>query len=264
LSPLRVLCLGDVVGRPGRRVVAELVPALRRRWGLDLVIVNAENAAGGLGIDPATALELRAAGVDILTSGDHVWQKKVIRDFLDENTSWCIRPANYADGAPGRGWTIWESPAGVKVGIINLMGRVFMNLPLDCPFKAARSLLDTHLSGCKVIICDLHAEATSEKGALVRYLGRRASLVFGTHTHVQTADEAILSEHTAFISDLGMCGSLNGVIGMDAEAAMQRLISGLPVAYKVAEGEIAIQGVLCEIDPESGRALKIERVREKA
>lgn len=262
-STLRALCLGDVVGRVGRHLLKEQLTRLRERLNADLVVVNAENAAGGLGPTPDTVREILGYGADLITLGDHTWHKKDIGAFLEDFKEKCVRPANYPIGAAGRGFTIWRGKQGVQVGILNLIGRVFTNSILDCPFRSADAHLKGELAGCKIIIVDMHAEATSEKIALARYLDGRVSLVFGTHTHVQTADEQIFPGGTAFISDLGMCGSNSGVIGMRKETAIKRFLSGLPIGYEVADqGPAILSGVLCEIDCTSGRALKIERVRE--
>lgn len=258
---LKILCLGDLVGRPARAALNRCLPELRAAQNLDLVIANAENAAGGVGIDPKTALEIRSAGVDVITLGDHAWQRREIRAFLDKNASWCLRPANYAAGAPGRGWTIAEARGGRRVGVMNLIGRVFMAATLDCPFRGAMELLQGPLADCPVRVCDFHAEATSEKVAMGRFLDGRSSLVFGTHTHVQTADERILLGGTGYITDLGMCGSDGGVIGMDTEAALSRFLTGLPNAHKVAKGHATLHGVICSVDTDTGRAHSIERLQ---
>jgi metallophosphoesterase (TIGR00282 family) len=259
---MKVICLGDVVGRPGRVGLQRLVPTLVKRYGADAVIINGENAAGGLGLDAKTADDIRASGATVVTLGDHTWQKKELKVAIESRTSWLIRPANYPPGAPGHGFVV-VTVGGQKLGVMNLLGRVFINFPLDCPFRAADALLAGPLKDCKMIVCDMHAEATSEKLAMARHLDGRVSLVFGTHTHVQTADERVLPGGTAFISDLGMCGSQDGIIGMDARVALQRFLTGLPFAYEVAAGEPVLHGVVCEMDPATGKALHIERIREQ-
>ena len=258
---IKLLCLGDCVGRPGRHAIGQSVRRIKADRKIDLVIANGENSAGGLGPDPATSRELQSYGVDVLTSGDHAFHKKPMHDFFREEGAWCIRPANFPQTAPGVGWCIVKV-AGVEVGICNVIGRVFIEAPLDCPFKAIDRLLDCELKSCKVRVVDAHAEATSEKIALGLYSDGRSSLVFGTHTHVQTADERITPNGTALITDVGMCGSQSGVIGMNRDAAIKRFIGGVPVPYEVSEGEPGIQGVIVEIDSASGKALSIERVRE--
>mgnify|MGYP000213596349 CR=1 FL=1 len=258
---LRVLCLGDVVGRPGRSALKYGVPVLRQQLKIDLVIVNGENAAGGIGIDAKTAEEIRKAEVDIITLGDHAWHKKEAAALMESSAAFLIRPANYPPQAPGRGWTIWKGGAETRVGVLNVLGRIFLNSPLDCPFRVTEALLVNELKECSIIICDIHAEATSEKAAFARYFDGRMSLIVGTHTHVPTADEVLLPGGTGFISDLGMCGSLDGVIGMDRQAAVERFLSGLPRSYEVAKGQGVLQGVVCEIDCFTGKAVRLERIR---
>lgn len=250
------------MGRPGRSLLGRMLPALRHRFAAGFVAANCENAAGGLGIERGTAEEMRSAGVDVITLGDHCWHKKDFAAYLEENAAVCLRPANYPQGSPGRGWTIWQGAEGIKIGVMNLIGRLFSNIPLDCPFRAADSLLAGPLSECRVIVCDMHAEATSEKIALARHLDGRISLLFGTHTHVQTADEQILNGGTALITDLGMCGCGDGVLGMDTAAAIGRFTQGVPPSYRIASGRSMLNGVYCEVDPRSGRAISISRIRE--
>lgn len=257
---LKVLCLGDVVGRPGRGACTQGIPRLRESLKLDFVLVNAENASGGLGLDPESALEIRRSGADVITLGDHSFQRKEIRGFLNENSSWCIRPANYPEGAPGRGWTVVKVRGELEIGVSNLLGRVFIGGPLDCPFRCIDGLLAKELNHCRIRILDMHAEATSEKIAMGRYVDGRISLQVGTHTHVRTADAQILLGGTGYITDLGMTGSADGVIGMSSDVALARLIGGLPHAYKVAEGAGVLNGVLAEIDIETGRAVSVRGI----
>lgn len=259
MQNFRILCLGDVVGRPGRHALKSVVPRLRQEFNLDCVIANGENAAGGTGIDAACADEIRSYGVDVITLGDHTWQKKEFRKYLDTNAEFCIRPANYPQAAPGRGWTTLEV-RGVKIGVMNLIGRVFMNIPLDCPFRTADELLREPLKACDLVMCDMHAEATSEKIAMGRYLDGRAHFVVGTHTHVQTADNQILKGGTAYLTDLGMCGGFEGVIGMDAQVAIDRFLTGIPFSYEVTKGDCMVCGAVAEIDLETKRAISVERV----
>ncbi len=258
---MRILCLGDVVGRPGRIALSVGLPRLIERLKPDVVVVNGENASGGVGLDPKSADEIRAAGANVVTLGDHTWQRREIRGAM-ESRPWIVRPANYPEGAPGSGYTKIKSASGSSVGVFNLLGRVFLNFSLDCPFQVVDKLLEGPLKDCKVIIGDIHAEATSEKIALGRYLDGRVTLLFGTHTHVQTADEQIFAGGTGFISDVGMCGSQNGVIGMHAKVALDRFLTGMPHAYQVAEGMEILHGVWCECDESTGRVSSIERVRE--
>ena len=255
---LRVLMLGDVFGSPGRRCLEARLMDLRRRHQVELVVANGENAAGGLGITPPLARELWGAGVDIITTGNHVFKQKEIIPFLDQEPN-ILRPANFPPQTPGRGWQVWECASGVRVGVLNLQGLVYMD-PLDCPFRTADQVLAGELAGVKVILVDMHAEATSEKQALAWYLDGRVSALVGTHTHVQTADQKILPRGTAYISDLGLTGAQNSVIGLDPEAAIKRFMSRMPTRFKVSKKEPRLQGVLLEIDPESGRAQAIQRL----
>lgn len=258
-TPFRIIALGDVVGRPGRTALKQKLPGLRQELHADMVIVNGENAAGGAGIDISCAEEIFGSGADVITLGDHTFQKREIKEYLKDNAHRIIRPANYSPGAPGEGYTI-RNIGDVKVGVMNLMGRVFMNLLLDCPFQKADELLAGPLGECTIILCDMHCEATSEKIAMGRYLDTRVSGVFGTHTHVQTADEQVLPGGTGYISDLGMSGALSGVIGMDHKVALNRFLTGMPHAYEVAAGEGTLSGALFECDRSTGKALSVSRV----
>ncbi len=251
---MRILMIGDIIGKPGRQAVRELVPSLRREFTIDLVIANGENTAGGFGITAETAYELLENGVDVLTSGNHIWDQKEIIPYLDEGLP-LIRPANYPD-APGRGFLTHGD-----VMVINLMGRVFMPA-LDCPFRTADRLLrevKAELSP-PVIIVDFHAEATSEKQALGWYLDGRVSAVLGTHTHVGTVDTRILPKGTAYVSDVGMTGPVDSVIGSDTGIALDRFLTGMPQRLTVAAGPSRMNSVLIDVDPRSGRALAIERL----
>jgi len=220
------MILGDVMGRPARRAVRDLVPALIEKEEIDLAIANAENAAGGMGVDIKSANELLSAGVQVLTSGNHIWKKKEIYPFLDDHAS-LIRPANFPAGAPGKGWCLWQRN-GLRALIINLQGRVFMPNHVDDPFRCVDEILKQQGVNSRVVIVDMHAEATSEKYAMGWYLNGRASIVYGTHTHVQTADERILPAGTAYITDVGMCGPLDSVIGMEKETVIRGFITQLP------------------------------------
>jgi metallophosphoesterase (TIGR00282 family) len=256
---MRVLILGDVMGRPARRAVRDLVPSLIDKEEIDLVVANAENAAGGMGVDLKSARELLSAGVQVLTSGNHIWKKKEIYPFLDEQES-LIRPANYPAGAPGKGWCVWQHN-GLRALVINLQGRVFMPNHVDDPFRCVDEILKQQGSQSPVVIVDMHAEATSEKYAMGWYLDGRASIVFGTHTHVQTADERILPGGTAYITDLGMCGPFDSVIGMEKETVIRGFITQLPRQFEVAQNNVVLQGVIADIDDENGRARSIRRLR---
>ena len=256
---MRVLILGDVMGRPARRVVRDLVPSLIQKEEIDLVVANAENSAGGMGVDIKSAKELLSAGVQVLTSGNHIWKKKEIYPFLDEQES-LIRPANFPSGAPGKGWCLWQHN-GLRALVINVQGRVFMPNHVDDPFRCVDEILKQQGSQSRVIIVDMHAEATSEKYAMGWYLDGRVSLVFGTHTHVQTADERILPAGTAYITDVGMCGPFDSVIGMEKETVIRGFITQLPRQFEVAQDNVVLQGVIADIDEENGKAKAIRRLR---
>ena len=256
---MRVLILGDVMGRPARRALRDLVPGLIEKEEIDLAIANAENSAGGMGVDIKSARELLSAGIQVLTSGNHIWKKKEIYSFLDEQES-LIRPANYPAGAPGKGWCICHHN-GHRALIINVQGRVFMPNHVEDPFRCVDEILKQQGSRSPVVIVDMHAEATSEKYAMGWYLDGRASVVFGTHTHVQTADERIFPGGTAYITDLGMCGPFDSVIGMETETVIKGFLSQLPRAFEVARDNVVLQGVITDIDEETGKARSIRRLR---
>ena len=251
---MKVLLIGDVVGKLGRRTVAHLLPQLRHSYGIDLVIANGENAAGGKGLTAATAQELLEAGVDIITSGHHIWEHREFYPFLDSESP-VLRPLNYPPGTPGRGMLIRDG-----VAVINIMGRTFMPGDLDCPFRAADAAL-AKLEGCPIVIVDMHAEATSEKIAMAWYLDGRVSAVVGTHTHVATADARLLPKGTAYLSDIGMVGARDSIIGTEVEAVLRRFLTQLPTRFNVVErGPAIFNSILIEIDEASGRAQGIQRV----
>lgn len=237
----------------------DILPELIEREKADLVIANAENAAGGMGVDIKSAKELFSAGVHVLTSGNHIWKKKEIYPFLDEHET-LIRPANFPAGAPGRGWCFWRHNE-LRALIINLQGRVFMPNHVEDPFRCVDELLQNHGRLSPVIIVDMHGEATSEKTAMGWYLDGRASVVYGTHTHVPTADERILPHGTAYITDVGMCGPLDSVIGMEREVVIQGFLTQLPRQFEVAKDNVALQGIVADIDEKTGRAREIRRLR---
>ena len=247
------------MGRPARRAVRDLVPSLIRKEEIDLVVANAENSAGGMGVDIKSAKELLSAGVQVLTSGNHIWKKKEIYPFLDEQES-LIRPANFPSGAPGKGWCVWQHN-GLRALVINVQGRVFMPNHVDDPFRCVDEILKQQGSHSRVVIVDMHAEATSEKYAMGWYLDGRVSLVFGTHTHVQTADERILPAGTAYITDVGMCGPFDSVIGMEKETVIRGFITQLPRQFEVAQDNVVLQGIIADIDEENGKAKAIRRLR---
>ncbi len=246
--------IGDIIGQPGRRAVRRLVPELRKEFCIDLVIANGENTAGGFGITRGTAEELLDSGVDVLTSGNHIWDQKEIIPYLDEGLP-LIRPANYPD-APGRGYLVKDG-----VMVLNLMGRVFMPT-LDCPFRTANlALKEVQSQGIpSVIIVDFHAEATSEKQAMGWYLDGKVSAVLGTHTHVGTVDPRILPKGTAYLTDVGMTGPVNSVIGSDTSAALDRFLTGLPQRLSVAGGPVILNSALLDVDPVTGKAQSIQRI----
>jgi metallophosphoesterase (TIGR00282 family) len=251
---LKVLFVGDVVGRLGRRTVQALLPAIRRERDVHLVIANGENAAGGRGLTLTTAEELFDAGVDVITSGNPLWEHREIYPML-EGESPIIRPLNYPPGVPGHGLLVRNG-----VAIINLLGRTFMGISVDCPFRSADAAL-ARLQDSRVVIIDIHAEATSEKVAMGWYLDGRVSAVIGTHTHVATADTHILPKGTAFVCDVGMVGPLNSIIGMEIEPIVERFLTQLPTRFSpVEKGPAVFNSVLLDIDEASGRALSIERV----
>ncbi|MCG9968167.1 TIGR00282 family metallophosphoesterase [Pelotomaculum terephthalicicum JT] len=256
---MRLLMIGDVVGRPGRNAVQVTLKELKHEHELDMVIANGENAAGGNGITRETAQELFAAGVDILTMGNHVWNKKEALNYIAHEKR-IVRPANYPPGSPGTGADIYETKGKVKVAVINLSGRAFMQ-PLDCPFRKADEMLKFLSEKARVVVVDFHAEATSEKIAMGWYLAGRVSAVCGTHTHVQTADERILPGGTAYITDLGMTGPCDSVIGAKKEIVIKRFITQLPLKFEVATGLFQFNGVIIDIDEITGEAVSISRIQ---
>ena len=248
------------MGRPARRAVRELVPSLKNEERIDLAIANAENAAGGMGVDVKSAGELFAAGVHVLTSGNHIWKKKEIFSYLDTQPN-LIRPANYPEGAPGRGWCEWRNSSGLSALVINIQGRVFMPSHVDDPFRCADAILREHSRHSPIVIVDMHAEATSEKNAMGWYLDGRASAVVGTHTHVPTADTRILPGGTAYVTDVGMVGPSRSVIGVEIDAVIARFLTQMPHALPVAQdGSVQFNSVLVELDKTTGMPKSIQRV----
>lgn len=254
---MRVLFIADLVGKPGRWVVSQLLRDFKKERNIDYVICNVENAAGGFGITREMAKKIFTYGVDIETTGNHIWDREEIRDYLDSNPR-MLRPANFPSGTPGSGMYVDKLPDGRLITTINLMGRVYMK-PIDCPFKTADGELSILDKGTNLIIVDIHAETTSEKQALGWYLDGRVSAVIGTHTHIQTADDCILPKGTAYITDAGMTGPFDSIIGMKHDAAVKRFLTGMPYRFSVASGDIRMQGVIVEIDDQTGRAISIER-----
>jgi len=238
-----------------------LLPDLKQEHGLDFVVANAENAAGGSGITPAVARELFASGVSVITSGDHIWKKRDVLEIIVQDER-ILRPANFPPDTPGRGFSVFEAGGNYKVGVINVQGRVFMEA-LECPFRAARQAVEQLGSQTRIIIVDVHAEATSEKVALGWYLDGKVSAVLGTHTHIQTADEKILPLGTAYITDVGMTGPYDSVIGRRTEDVLERFITAMPNRFNVAENDIQLHGAVVDIDHASGRARSISRIQKK-
>lgn len=259
---MRLLFLGDVVGRPGRRAVGATLRRLVEAEGVHFVVANCENASGGKGIDPDGAEELQDAGVDVLTSGNHVWQHQSIVAYM-QDTSRLLRPLNFAPGVPGRGWTVQRGRRSpVPVGVLNLIGRVFMG-PAECPFRAAEGVIDEMRRETPVIVVDMHGEATSEKVAMGRFLDGKVSVVVGSHTHIQTADEQVLPGGTAYLTDAGMCGPEDSVLGVKTEQVVRRFLTQMPTRFEVASGASLVQGLLVDVDESSGRATGVLRVRQR-
>jgi metallophosphoesterase (TIGR00282 family) len=257
-----LLFLGDVVGRPGRRAVGRVLPRLIERERVQFVVANCENASGGKGIDPDAAEELYDAGADVLTSGNHVWQHSSIIGYMRENRR-LLRPANFPRDVPGIGWTVHRAGrADVAVGVVNVIGRVFMG-PADCPFRAAEAAVEAVRAETPVIVVDMHAEATSEKVGMGRFLDGKASAVIGSHTHVQTADDTVLPGGTAYLTDAGMCGPEDSVLGMRTDQVLRRFVTQMPTRFEVASGPILVQGALVDVDPTTGLATGIRRIRER-
>ena len=257
---MRVLCIGDVVGGVGRRGMYEVLPGLVERLDVDLVIANGENASGGVGLTPRDAREMLKHGVHVITSGNHVWKSKKLLPLLDGEPR-ILRPLNYPPGTPGHGVGVFDAPSGHKVGVINLQGRAFME-PVPCPFRAAEHAVEQLREQTPIIIVDFHAEATSEKRAMGWFLDGKVSALFGTHTHVATADEEVLLAGTGYITDIGMTGPHRSVIGARTEQILERFLTLRPTHFGVATEDVRLCGALFDIDPETGRARAVERVKE--
>ena len=257
---VKILFLGDIVGEPGRRAVRVLVPILRARHGLHLVVANGENSAGGSGITPETAAEIFAAGVDVITSGDHLWDQKEVMDLLINEPRF-VRPLNYPSGTPGQGSTVFQPEGARPVAVVNVQGRTFMG-DLDNPFTRIRPEIERLRELTPIILVDIHAEATSEKIALARMLDGRVSAVIGTHTHVQTADEQIFPGGTAFLCDAGFTGGHESVLGREIEPVIRRFLTNTPQRFNVARERIRLNGALVEVEDTTGRAISIQRVSE--
>lgn len=260
---MRILFIGDIFGQAGRRMVRDTLPLLREEFEPDLVLANAENAAAGFGITPPLVEELLDLNIAVLTSGNHIWDKKEIYPYLREHLDGrLLRPANYPEVAPGHGLYVGNTPAGIGYAVINLQGRVFMPA-IDCPFRKADALLHSIPPEVKIRIVDMHAEATSEKQAMGWYLDGRVTAVLGTHTHVPTADETVLPQGTAYLTDLGMTGPYESIIGMERQAVIRKFLDQLPTRFEVAKGDVRLSAALLEADPQTGRALSISRIMRK-
>ncbi|MCX6344068.1 MAG: TIGR00282 family metallophosphoesterase [Armatimonadetes bacterium] len=255
---MKILFVGDVSGKPGRRACEKLLGPLRDHYAADLVVVNGENAAGGIGITKPTAKSLLDIGADVITLGNHAFAKKDIHSYLEQEPR-ILRPANYPDGAPGRGWGVFTTANGDDIAVVNLVGRVYMTA-VDCPFRCIDSILSELDGETRTTLIDMHAEATSEKVALGWYLDGRVSAVIGTHTHVQTSDERVLIAGTAYLSDAGMTGVHDSVLGLDRKLVIERFLTQTPGQFALAEGEATLQGAVVEIDAATGHALSIVRI----
>jgi 2',3'-cyclic-nucleotide 2'-phosphodiesterase len=257
--PLRILCLGDVVGRPGRQILHQKLPNLVRERAVDLVVANAENIAGGSGITANLFNKIRSYGVDVVTLGDHIYRKADIVPTL-QSSERIVRPANLSNAAAGRRYTVVTSNSGISVGVFSLLGRIYMNVPADDPFAAADWILSDMPESVRVTVCDMHAEATSEKVAMGHWLDGRCSMIVGTHTHIPTADARILPGGSAAITDLGMCGPYDSVLGRRKDRVLKHMTTNMPHPFEIATGDVRMCGALAEIDTESGRALSMERI----
>lgn len=255
---LTILFIGDIVGRPGREAVRNLLPQIKEEEAIDIVIANAENSAGGSGITVKIAEELLSSGIDCLTTGDHVWSKREIMNFLDQEPR-LLRPANYPKGVVGHGSTIIHTKRGEILGVLNLLGRIFME-PVDSPFQVAVEEIESLRSKTALILVDFHAEATSEKQAMGYFLDGKVSCVLGTHTHVQTADEKILPQGTAYISDVGMTGPFKSILGRNVDAVLKRFLTSTPTRFNISDEDIRLQGVVVNIETTSGKAKDIKRI----
>lgn len=259
---MKVLFIGDIMGDPGRKAIARVLPRVIAEHQVDLVIGNGENAAGGFGITPEIAQDLFDLGLSVITTGNHAWDKKELLDYFRQDER-ILRPANYPEGVPGRGSLIVETAGGARLGVLQLMGRVYMPM-VDCPFQVARRELARLKQDASAVIVDMHAEATSEKMAMGHYLDGEVAAVVGTHTHVQTADEQILPKGTAYLTDIGMTGPLHSVIGIKKELAIEKFLTQMPRRFEVASGPAVFCAALIELDGGLGKALNIQRIRVMA
>lgn len=257
---INVLMIGDIVGNVGMNAVRDMLPKLKDEYNIDMIIANGENAADGNGITYELVRELYDYDVDVITMGNHVWDKKEITNFIDEENA-LIRPANFPDTAPGNGYVIYKLSNNLKVGVVNLLGTVFLQ-PLISPFAIIENIIDEIKKETSIIILDFHAETTSEKVAMGWFLDGKVTGVFGTHTHIQTADERILPEGTAYITDVGMTGPRNSVLGVKRDLVIQKFVTQMPVRFEIAKGKGQFNGIVLSIDPFTGKATSIERVQK--
>lgn len=257
---MNILFIGDIVGRPGRTIMEKLLRSIQNEYKADFTIVNGENAAGGNGITREIADEIYRLGVNCITTGNHVWDQRQVFEFIDQEPR-IVRPANYPQGTPGRGYTVLKGPGGVDIGIINISGRVYMP-SIDDPFQEVNKIVTTLRGKTDIIFVDFHAEATSEKIALGWFLDGRVSAVCGTHTHVQTADERVLPSGTAYISDVGMTGPRDSVLGVKKETIIKRFLTSLPVRFEIAGGAVQLNGVIIDVITETGKARSIQRIQK--
>ena len=255
---MRILAVGDVVGRSGRRAFCSYTPKLKSEKQIDVVVVNGENSAHGKGLSHNTFMELLSGGADIVTSGNHIWDNKDVFSIIDQEP-FLIRPANYPEGTPGKGFCIYPHRSKT-IGILNLSGRSFMPVAMDCPFNKAIEIVKELQKNCDIILLDFHAETTSEKIAMGFFLDGKVTAIWGTHTHVQTADAKILPQGTAYITDLGMVGALNSALGIRAEDVIKKFLTAMPVKFEVAEGSCIYCGVIFEIDDKTNKVVNIERI----
>ncbi|MFH0879131.1 MAG: TIGR00282 family metallophosphoesterase [Lentisphaerota bacterium] len=256
---MRILMVGDMVGSPGRTAFARIAGQMKAAGMVDFIVANAENVAGGRGLTPALADEILSAGADVLTTGDHVWDQKELAPYLNREPR-IIRPLNFAPECPGKGWITVQTPAG-PLTVVQVIGRVFMP-PNDCPFRAIDALLKKGLELGRMIVVDVHAEATSEKNAMGWYLDGRVSLIAGTHTHVQTADETILPKGTGFLTDLGMTGPKHSVIGREIDSVLHKFLTGMPAKFEVSQKDVRLDGLLATIDEKTGKTTHLKRIQE--
>lgn len=255
---MRILFIGDIVGKPGRHAVQAIVPRLVQEYSLDFVIANGENAAGGAGLTPDTAEELFGGGVDVITMGDHTWDQKEILQIIDREPR-LLRPANFPQGTPGNGAAVYDREGLPPIAVLNVMGRTFMRA-IDCPFRAALEEVEKLRAQTSIILVDMHAEATSEKIAMGRFLDGKVTAVVGTHTHVQTADEQIFPNGTAFLCDAGMCGPKESVLGREIAPILERYLTQMPKRFDIADGPVQFNGALIEVDEATGKATGIQRI----